>query len=176
MFDKVMAKWKRQFSGKMVTLVSGTNHSITTTDEHVMLCSENLSERFAKNISVNDSISFVAEIPNIKTKEEFDFESKNWRFRYNMPKTIKITKNFCRLLGYYVAEGSVSNYGKGYTTRFSFHKNEIKYIKDVCNILDSLGLNYYTTSQNNVTHVGVKFTPFSLFIADTLGWFFRLSY
>ncbi|MCV0373437.1 MAG: hypothetical protein K5793_07790 [Nitrosarchaeum sp.] len=168
-FDKVTAKWKRQFSGKMVTLVSRTNRSITTTDEHVMLCSENLSERFAKNISVNDSIPFVAETPNIKTKEEFDFDSKNWRFRYNMPKSIKITKDFCRLLGYYVAEGSVSNYGKGYSTRFSFNKNEIKYITDVCKILESFKLNYYLTTQNNVTHVGVKSTPFSLFIADTLG-------
>lgn len=73
------------------------------------------------------------------------------------------------MLGYYVSEGSVSNYGKGYLTRFSFNKNEIKYISDVCRILESLGLNYYLTTQNNVTHVGVKSTPFSLFIADTLG-------
>lgn len=126
----------------MVTLISRTNRSITTTDEHVMLCSENLSEKLAKDVSVNDTVPFVADLPDIKTKETFDFKSNNWRFSYNMPKSIKITEDFCLLLGYYISEGSVSNYGKGYATRFSFDKNEIKYISDVCKILESLELNY----------------------------------
>jgi hypothetical protein len=168
-FDKVIAKWKRNFSGTMVTLTSRTNRSITTTDEHLMLVSDNLTETFAKDVQIGDSVPFVAEIPDLDIKQSFNFESTNWRFSYNMPKSIDITEDFCRLLGYYVSEGSVSNYGKGYSTRFSFNKNEIRYISDVCRILESLGLNYYLTTQNNVTHVGVKSTPFSLFIADTLG-------
>ncbi len=168
-FDKVVAKWKRAFSGTMVTLTSRTNRSITTTDEHRMLVSDDLSERFAKEIQTNDYIPFMAQLPELEIKQSFDFESKNWRFRFNMPRSIAITEDFCRLLGYYVAEGSVSNYGKGYLARFSFNKNETIYISDVCRILESMGINYYTTTQNNVTHVGVKSTPLSLFIADTLG-------
>jgi len=168
-FDRVTSKWKRQFSGTMVTLTARTNRSITTTDEHIMLTSDSLSEKFAKDVQIRDDIPFVVSLPHLDTKQSFDFESKNWRFRYNMPESITITPEFCRLLGYYVAEGSVSNYGKGYSTRFSFHKNETEYISDVCKILDSLGLNYYKTTQNNVTHVGTKSTPFSLFVSDTLG-------
>lgn len=168
-FDKVTAKWKRNFSGTMVTLTSRTNRSITTTDEHLMLVSDNLTEMYAKDVKIDNSVPFIAEIPDLDIKQSFNFKSNNWRFSYNMPKSINITEDFCRLLGYYVSEGSVSNYGKGYSTRFSFNKNEIKYISDVCNILESLNLNYYLTTQNNVTHVGVKSTPFSLFIADTLG-------
>jgi hypothetical protein len=168
-FDKVIAKWKRNYSGTMVTLTSRTNRSITTTDEHLMLVSDDLTETFAKDVKIDDSVPFAAELPDLDIKQSFDFESNNWRFRYNMPKSIMITEDFCRLLGYYVSEGSVSNYGKGYSTRFSFNKNEIKYISDVCTILESLGMNYYLTTQNSVTHVGVKSTPFSLFIADTLG-------
>lgn len=168
-FDKVIAKWKRIFSGTMVTLTSRTNRSITTTDEHLLLISDNLSEKFAKEVKINDYIPFVAQLPELETKQSFDFESKNWRLNLNMPKSITITEDFCRLLGYYVAEGSVSNYGKGYSTRFSFNKKETRYITDVYKILESIGLNYYITTQNNVTHVGVKSTPLSLFIADILG-------
>jgi hypothetical protein len=168
-FDQVVAKWKRKFVGTMVTLTSRTNRSITTTDEHVMLVSDDLSERFAKKVMINDYVPFIAELPELETEQCYNFESKNWRFRFNMPKSITITEDFCRLLGYYVAEGSVSNYGKGYSTRFSFGKNETRYISDVCKILESIGVNYYITTQNNVTHVGVKSTPLSLFIADTLG-------
>ncbi|MFQ5497247.1 MAG: LAGLIDADG family homing endonuclease [Nitrosopumilus sp.] len=168
-FDKVTAKWKRQFSGKMVSLTTRTNRSITTTDEHVMIVSDSLSEKFAKDIKVDDNIPFIADLPDIDTKQSFNFELTNWRFRFNMPKSISITSDFCRLLGYYVSEGSVSNYGKGYSTRFSFNKNELKYISDVCKILEHLGLNYYKTTQKNVTHIGIKSTPFSLFISDTLG-------
>jgi hypothetical protein len=168
-FDKVTAKWKRKFSGTMVTLTSRTNRSITTTDEHLMLVSDNLSERFAKQVKTNDYIPFMADLPELDTQQTFDFESKNWRLGFNMPRSITITEDFCRLLGYYVAEGSVSNYGKGYSVRFSFNKNETIYISDVCRILESMGINHYTTTQNNVTHVGVKSTQLSLFIADTLG-------
>src|SRR5438445_2384028 len=168
-FDKVISKWKRPFSGVMVTLTSRTNRSITATDEHVMLVSDDLSERFAKDLKTNDYVPFVAQLPDVIIKQSFDFESKNWRLSYNMPRSINITEDFCRLLGYYVSEGSVSNYGKGYSTRFSFSKNETSYISDLCNILDSIGVNYYTTTQESVTHVGVKSTPLSLFIADTLG-------
>jgi hypothetical protein len=168
-FDQVTARWKRNFSGTMVTLTSRTNRSITTTDEHIMLVYDDLSESLAKNVRTNDYIPFVAHLPQLKTKQSFDFDSKNWRLGYNMPKSITITEEFCRLLGYYVAEGSVSNYGKGYSIRFSFSKNETNYISDVCKILKSLELNYYITTQNNVTHVGTKSTPLSLFVADTLG-------
>jgi len=158
-FDKVTAKWNRTFSGTIVTLTSRTNRSITTTDEHIMLASDDLSERFAKEIKTNDSIPFVAQLPELEIKQSFDFESKNWRLGYNMAKSITITGDFCRLLGYYVAEGSVSNYEKGYAMRFSFNKNEIVYIEDVCRILMSIGINYYITTQNNITHVN---TPFAI--------------
>jgi intein/homing endonuclease len=168
-FDKVTAKWKRKFSGIMVTLTARTNRSITTTDEHIMLVSNDLSERFAKQVKTEDYIPFMAQLPELEVKQSFDFESKNWRLGFNMPRLITITEDFCRLLGYYVAEGSISNYGKGYSVIFSFNKNETIYISDVCRILESMGINYYTTTQNNVTHVGVKSIPLSLFIADTLG-------
>jgi intein/homing endonuclease len=168
-FDTVTAKWRREFSGTMVTLTSRTNRSITTTNEHIMLVSDRLSEKFAKDVKTQEDIPFLADLPELQTQQFFEFSTNNWRLLYNMPNSISINEDFCRLLGYYVAEGSVSNYGKGYSIRFSFNKNELHYISDVCKILDTMSVNYYKSTQNNVTHVGVKSTPLSLFIADTLG-------
>ncbi|MDE1830057.1 MAG: hypothetical protein KGI25_07025 [Thaumarchaeota archaeon] len=168
-FDKVTHKWKRSFSGNMVTLTSRTNRSITTTDEHLMLCSDNLSTKFAKDVIISDTVPFLSSLPENNIKYLYKFETKNWRLKYNMPESIQITPDFCRLLGYYVAEGSVTNYGKGYSVRFSFNKKETRYINDVCTILEKLNINYYTYSQDNVTHVGLKSTPLALFISDTLG-------
>ncbi|MEW6044194.1 MAG: hypothetical protein AB1299_01825 [Thermoproteota archaeon] len=168
-FDKVTLRWKREFSGTMVTLISRTNRSITSTDEHIMICSDNLTEKLAKDVSVNEYVPFLADLPKISIKNNYEFKTNNWQFKYNRPPSIKLTPEFCRLLGYYVAEGSVSNYGKGYQLRFSFNKNESNYIQDVCNILRKLGLNYFKYTQNNVTHITIKSTPFSLFISDTLG-------
>lgn len=168
-FDKVTAKWKRIFSGIMVTLTSGTNRSITTTDEHVMLVSDDLSENFARNVRINDTVPFVAHLPECEIKESFDFESTNHRFGYGMPKSISITEDFCRFLGYYVTEGSVINYDKEYSMIFSFNKNETRYVQDICRILKSMNVNYYVTAQDNVTQVSIKSTPLSLFVADTLG-------
>ncbi|HJW19182.1 MAG TPA: LAGLIDADG family homing endonuclease [Candidatus Nitrosotalea sp.] len=168
-FDKVTHKWKRRFSGNMVTLTSRTNRSITTTDEHLMLCSDTLSTKFAKDVAINETIPFLSSLPDNNIQYLYKFETKNWRLRYNMPESIQITPDFCRLLGYYVSEGSVSNYGKGYSVRFSFNKKELDYINDVCTILKKLNITYHVYSQNNVTHVGLKSTPLALFISDTLG-------
>ncbi len=167
-FDMVTAKWEREFSGTMVTLTSRTNRSITTTDEHIMLVSDKLSEKFAKDVTIKEDIPFMVDLPDLTIQQSFDFSTNNWRFS-NMPDFITLNEDFCRLLGYYVAEGSVSNYGKGHSIRFSFNKNELQYLLDVCKILDRIGINYYKTTQDNVTHIGVKSTPLALFIADTLG-------
>jgi hypothetical protein len=62
-FDTVTAKWRREFSGTMVTLTSRTNRSITTTDEHIMLVSDQLSEKFAKDVKTKEDVPFLADLP-----------------------------------------------------------------------------------------------------------------
>ena len=50
-------------------------------------------------------------------------------------KKIKITPDFCRLLGYYLAEGyTIRNEGIG----FSFNKNEEEYIQEVINLINKI--------------------------------------
>lgn len=168
-FDEVTTRWKRRFSGTMVSLESATNRSIKTTDQHIMLVSDSLSERYAKDIRTNDYIPFIGSLPYMDVRQTCNFESENLGFDYNMPSSISITPEFCRLLGYYVSGGSVDRCGKEYVTRFSFNKNETDCISDVCDILESLNIKFYKASQKNVTEIGIKSSLFSLFISDTLG-------
>ena len=55
------------------------------------------------------------------------------KYKY-IPIKYKITNDLCRLIGYFLAEGS---YGDS-TLNFSFNSNEIDYIKDVKNIIKSI--------------------------------------
>jgi len=168
-FVDVISKRKRKFDGNMVTLTSLLNRRIKSTDEHLMIVSDEFEEIYAKDVSLNNVIPFVSNLPPMSYKEVYDFSSIDWRLQQNMPNRIQLNENFCRLLGYYVAEGSVSNYGKGLCVRFSFNKEELSYIKDVCNILEGIGLNFYTYTQESVTHVCLKSTPFAKLIRDDLG-------
>lgn len=60
-----------------------------------------------------------------------------------LPATIKIDHNFCRLVGYYLSEGCLTR-DKSLRIRFSFNVDEKEYIGDVCNILGQLGIKYST--------------------------------
>lgn len=59
---------------------------------------------------------------------------KNYKRDNGIPKNIAITKDFARLLGYYVAEGS-SSCGK---VSFSFGYEEIQYANDVKNMIKNI--------------------------------------
>ncbi len=70
-------------------------------------------------------INDVREIDFDIKKPKYDFKSKN------LPSKIKIDKNFCRLVGYYLAEGYVRiDKCKG-TIGFVFNSKEKEYIEDV---------------------------------------------
>jgi len=168
-FVDVIAKRKRKFDGNMVTLTSLLNRHIKSTDEHLMMVTDEFKEIYAKDVSLNDVIPFINNLPSVGYKEIYDFSDIDWRSKQNMPDKIYLNEDFCRLLGYYIAEGSISNYGKGLCVRFSFNKEELYYIEDVCNVLESMGFNFYTYTQKSVTHVCLKSTPFAILIRDDLG-------
>lgn len=61
----------------------------------------------------------------------------NYKKDNGIPKHINVTKDFARLLGYYVAEGSSSCTSSGQVS-FSFGYNEIQYANDVKNIIKNI--------------------------------------
>ena len=61
---------------------------------------------------------------------------------------VKVTRDLMRLVGYYLAEGSL---GTGYEVRFTFGKNEQEYIQDCRCIIEKLGgTEFYERAYENV--------------------------
>lgn len=72
----------------------------------------------------------ITSIPLIFTKKKKDTRSKI------LPKEIKITANFLRLAGYYIAEGYINKR----TMSFTFHKKEEVFADDVIGIMQEIFL------------------------------------
>jgi len=73
--------------------------------------------------------------------------------RVKVPRHHVIDKDFMRLLGYYLAEGSVSN---GYYLRFALHKDETYIVEDIENIMmDKFGIKRNETLQSNGDGISV---------------------
>ena len=83
-----------------------------------------------------------------------------------LPLRLKITPALCKLLGFYVAEGSCD----GYSIRFSFGRHETKHVEEVKNLFKSLfgkEVNSYTL--NSTTAIEVNSKLLSLLFAEVFG-------
>jgi len=141
-------------NNKMNTIKTHYGRKVKITDKHVMITKNNnkYKEKIGENIKIGDNIPIITNLPKITN--------------------MTIDKDMCRLIGYYLAEGCVTNYKHRKRNcsmiRFSFHKNETEYINDVSNIIRNKNMKSYLYTQKNVTHVCCKNTEFSKYIRDTL--------
>ena len=71
----------------------------------------------------------------LQIMNKFEF-AKNQHSKKIITKKIKVTKELMRLIGYFLAEGHVTNIIN--QTGFSFNRNEIEYIEDVKNLLSTI--------------------------------------
>ena len=72
---------------------------------------------------------------NIEVINRFEF-AKNQHSKKTITKKIKITKDLMRLIGYFLAEGHVTNIIN--QVGFTFNRNEKEYIEDVKNLLSTI--------------------------------------
>ncbi|MHA1917778.1 MAG: nucleotide sugar dehydrogenase [Candidatus Ranarchaeia archaeon] len=109
-----------------------------------------------------------------------DIDVKNLRFFTALgnttycPAYFEFNEELMRLLGYYAAEGWISiDYGRNdipcERVGFSFGSHEKKYIQDLHNILDNLGIRYITTEKMNAHQTTISSKVFAYFIRDVLG-------
>lgn len=87
-----------------------------------------------------------------------------------IPAVIEINKDFCRLLGYFLSEGCITEDSKTMRVRFSFNRNEQEYIDDVCNILKNLGLKFsiYSSKKFYTECIKVSSLLFGIALKDIL--------
>lgn len=85
------------------------------------------------------------------------------------PAVIELDESFCRLVGYYLSEGCLTE-DQSLRVRFSFHRDEHQYIEDVTNILKRLGVRWsiYHSRQWRASHIKVSSLPFGVLIRDVL--------
>ena len=81
----------------------------------------------------------------------------------------EIDKDICRLIGYYLSEGCVTQ-DKSLRTRFVFNRDEKEYINDVLNILTKLGLksSIYDSKIYKSTCIKVSNWLFAYLLRDIL--------
>jgi len=79
-----------------------------------------------------NEIKEVKKIPNDFKKSKWDFKSKK------LPKNIKITDGFLRLVGYYLAEGYIRDKTSKMCVGFVFNLKEKKYVEDVSSIVKQI--------------------------------------
>ena len=95
--------------------------------------------------------------------DKLNIAFKNTPKNKYIPGTYKITPEFCRLIGYFIAEGS---YKKKSGLCFSFNAKETQYIKEVLKyVKDIFNIDGYTSTKENATQV--------LFDSTTLQFFFE---
>jgi nucleotide sugar dehydrogenase len=82
------------------------------------------------------------------------------------PATLKLDRDLCRLIGYYLSEGCITE-DSSLRIRFSFNRSEKEYIEDVKNILTKLGLKF------SVYHSSQFYTECIKVSSRLLGYIFR---
>ncbi len=85
------------------------------------------------------------------------------------PAVITITPQFCRLIGYYLSEGCLTQ-DKSLRVRFSFNVQEKECIEDICNILKSMKIKYsiYYSKKWKSVHIKISSNLFGLLLRDIL--------
>ncbi len=88
-----------------------------------------------------------------------------------LPRFLKLDGDLARLLGYFAAEGWISEERtpkgyKRYKIGFTFHREETEYLEDLKGILKKLGLTYAVVKNGNAESVIVSSTPFAVLLNE----------
>lgn len=146
----------------------------------VQLHSSGLSTRqIASETGLSKSFVHTAINGNLKEKKtvenkiEINNDKISFKFSRSVPAKLPISKNMMRLFGYYLAEGSVSkskNRPNSYEVSWTFNRNELTYIEDVCNtIREIFDIEPFLVNQNNVTRICVSNAIIGLLIKNLFG-------
>lgn len=186
---KVNYLQKRRYSGNLYNIkyFGDSTEMLEVTDEHPILCVRrkrirDKNKRWTKvwlkpnELKKHDYLVFPIE-KETRNFKSHRFEVKEWAGKkigfVNKKVTVPLTQDFLRLVGYYLAEGSISS---GSYLNFSFAEEEREYIDDVKNLVQKVfGLSKSHESRHKKNHgTSVVFSSVELCrIFETFG---RKSY
>ena len=154
-YHRVIKKFKRKYKGKIVAIKNRFGSNFLTPEHEILAIKVPKTHHFlylrnkaklkptwyhADELEKGDLVLYpiLKEIINTKyipvemTKLKYDFRSKS------IPKKIKITDDFLRLVGYFLAEGHSKEEITNTFISFTFGINEENYADDVVKIIKSI--------------------------------------
>lgn len=195
--QSVTKVFEREYVGPLVRFEPHYGCGFEVTPNHPVLVSRDGEHLFVRADGVTPRDALVVPIQTRVREDRVDtlpswpfirgkfVEFKDASFRYTrthetahwFPLSVPVTPDFCRLAGYWVAEGSVSGSltSETNTVNFTFHEDEIEYVKDVRTLLmDLFGLR--STVDVRAGSKCVNIVAVSTPLADLLtGYFGRRS-
>lgn len=135
-----------------VTLEDGRNITVTKSHSIFFFEDNKVSYKPLSEAKKGDLVVILSGSPSVKFMEYINLGEKNY----------KITGDFCRLLGYFIAEGSYSRQRGGVPHGISFtfgsytKAKEKKYVDDVMQILKNIGFSPSVDFYSNKTTIRVS--------------------
>jgi len=146
-YRKVYHTQVRPYTGDLykIDYFGDTTRSITVTDEHPFLASKREKEEYTntkwgvnwvatKDLKKGDYLAIPIDRTIVAEEyRDFDIKAKEGSKQHESKLRIKTDKDFFRLVGYYLSEGSIIN--DSYLS-FTFNKNETDYINDTVSLIE----------------------------------------
>ena len=182
-YKNVDGFYSRDYSGQLISIRPRFfNEAVSLTPEHPVLTIKinkgqganywkdfNLSSpewKKAEEVTTNDAVLypiiketedknffFISDYLNLKTEGDFIIPRKTTYTSVKIKNKILLDKDFMRLVGYYLAEGSASRH----ELRFYFNKNEEEYISDVSYLLEKyFGIKPKINHKDSVSAISIN--------------------
>jgi len=165
-FKKVLNIFKRKYKGNFIKIYPNYRLPLIITEEHpiAILKKKNILPIWHKaNLIEKDDMLIFPIIKDEICEKEIMSKFKKFlntleisKFAnkkiYDLDKNIILQKDFWRLIGYWLAEGSLSKHsnGNGFNVRWTFNKKEKEFIGDINKIVKML-LKRNTYIENNIS-------------------------
>ncbi len=162
--DSIFAKTLKKKSEKIVDKIielSNKKYSKRSIAKILGIDRETVS-RYLKLEKTNSITTSLKKIIEEDGEIKYDY-GKRW-----IPRTIKLSKDFMRLIGYYLAEGHSTlstNRPNSYVMALTFSEKEEEYIADVINLLNNISPKLSISKAYNKNNHTIQITIFNSVLA-----------
>ncbi len=148
-YKNVYELFEKKYTGDLITIKSRRNEDVTITETHPLYIKRNDCFHWILGKDIIKGDFLTQRIPN-ETETPLTLDIKYKTLTNENSYELLAELDLFRLLGYWLAEGSLASGNKGsngklcpkkkglykyYRVDFSFHKDEHEYIFDVCNLM-----------------------------------------